>query len=345
MSDRPEPPYAADLRAKGWRFELDHERIEQSDTWALAPAELRPWLLMLWMTAWRQVPCGSLPNDEALIAVRIGMPAKIFAKSRTTLLRGWVEASDGRLYHSFITSMVQAMLDTKDKEKARKAEYRKKMDEDRARKSAGVPRDNDGTDGGRTAESGGRDDTGTSTGTGTGTGLDKGDTPQPPKGGKRRARESADDGLPHGFPEFWAEYPRKDAKADAVKAWKAIRLHIVTDNLEPLMAGLRAWRRNEQWAKDGGKFIPLPATFLRGMRWLDEAVTGRKSGPQLPGAATLFAPKPGTDEYFALHRDAAWWRDAGFPNVYEAHNGGCWDWNAHLFRDGRKLPRDEEAHA
>lgn len=34
-------PYPCDTRAKGWRFELDHERIRQSDTWALAPPEIR----------------------------------------------------------------------------------------------------------------------------------------------------------------------------------------------------------------------------------------------------------------------------------------------------------------
>ncbi len=52
------PPYAADTRAKGWRFELDYEQIEQSSTWALAGPEARPWLLMLWLSAWRQVGIG-----------------------------------------------------------------------------------------------------------------------------------------------------------------------------------------------------------------------------------------------------------------------------------------------
>lgn len=91
-----EAPYPADTRAKGWRFELDHERIQQSDTWALAPAEVRPWLLMLWMTAWVQEPCGSLPKDDLLIAVRIGMPIKTFNKNRDALMRGWWLAADGR---------------------------------------------------------------------------------------------------------------------------------------------------------------------------------------------------------------------------------------------------------
>jgi hypothetical protein len=104
-------PYPADTRAKGWRFEIDHERIEQSDTWSLAGAEVRPWLLMLWMTAWKQTPCGSLSDDDALVAAKMGMPPKAFAKHRAILMRGWWKAEDGRLYHDTIVQRVLSMLD------------------------------------------------------------------------------------------------------------------------------------------------------------------------------------------------------------------------------------------
>jgi hypothetical protein len=110
MSDRP-VPYPSDTRAKGWRFELDLERIDQSDTWALTPLDLRPWLLMLWASAWRQTPCGSLPDDDALIAVRMGMKATVFTKHKATLLRGWWKAVDGRLYHETLVEMVLAKLE------------------------------------------------------------------------------------------------------------------------------------------------------------------------------------------------------------------------------------------
>jgi hypothetical protein len=117
-------PYPADTRAKGWRFELDHERIRQSDTWALSSPELRPWLLMLWMVAWEQTPCGSLPSEDALIAARIGMPAKQWAKSRDILLRGWDVADDGRRYHATVTERVRAMLAKRDKDAKRAAKSR-----------------------------------------------------------------------------------------------------------------------------------------------------------------------------------------------------------------------------
>lgn len=117
-------PYPPDTKPKGWRFELDYERIEQSDTWALAPAELRPWLLMLWFTAWKQTPGGSLPNDDALIAVRLGMPMPMFTEHRNVLMRGWWQADDGRLYHDTLTERVLDMLTKKEKERLRQAEYR-----------------------------------------------------------------------------------------------------------------------------------------------------------------------------------------------------------------------------
>lgn len=117
-------PYPADTRAKGWRFEIDVERIEQSDTWTLAPAAIRPWLLMLWMTAWKQTPCGTLTNDDTLIAARIGMTAKEFAKHRPILMRGWWLAEDGRLYHAALTERVEAMLVKREKDAGRTAARR-----------------------------------------------------------------------------------------------------------------------------------------------------------------------------------------------------------------------------
>lgn len=176
-------PYPADTKAKGWRFELDLEQVMQSDTWALAGPEVRPWLLMLWTTAWQQIPCGSMPSDDVLIAARLGMPIKAFQKAKAVLLRGWWLADDGRLYHDTIASRVHDMLGRKDAERQRKAEYRaRKEAERRLLEIAGEDKDTQcgpkvshGTDMGRTRESGGGD----ATGTGTGTGLDSSNPPPP----------------------------------------------------------------------------------------------------------------------------------------------------------------------
>lgn len=165
MSELPAAPYPADTRAKGWRFELDLEQIDQSDTWALTPPELRPWLLMLWASAWRQAPCGSLPDDDALIAVRIGMKPSVFTKHRGVLLRGFWKASDGRLYHDTISRRVSEMLAARDKDRNRKSAYRERKKAEKNGNDGGVPEVSHGTDDGRTQESSGGDGTRTSTST------------------------------------------------------------------------------------------------------------------------------------------------------------------------------------
>lgn len=171
-------PYPSDTRAKGWRFELDLEQIHQSDTWALAAPEERPWLFMLWTTAWQQTPCGSMPADPKLICARLGMSAKQFAKCSDTLLRGWWPADDGRLYHDTIVNRVVEMLGRKNGERQRKADWRAKKEAEEKLSAANsqqqkpefVPPLSHGTDVGQTWESHGTDDTGTGTGTGLCTG-------------------------------------------------------------------------------------------------------------------------------------------------------------------------------
>lgn len=103
-----EPPYPADTSVVGSRFPLDLPRMTASNTWTLAAPtpELRPWLLMLWAISWTQVPAGAYDDDDALIAARIGMPLTMFKTYRSTLMRGWWKASDGRLYHNIVSELV-----------------------------------------------------------------------------------------------------------------------------------------------------------------------------------------------------------------------------------------------
>ena len=164
-------PCPADTRAKGWRFELGMERARQSDTWAIAAPDARPWLLMLWATAWEQTPCGSLPDDDELIAARIGMPAKLFAKHRAILLRKWWLADDGRLYHAVLVQRVLEMMKTRRSESDRKAAARareaSRMADGVTQESGAVPVMSHGTTAGLHPESG----------TGTGTGTKESQTP------------------------------------------------------------------------------------------------------------------------------------------------------------------------
>jgi hypothetical protein len=69
------------------------------------------------------------------------------------------------------------------------------------------------------------------------------------------------------FHAFWAAYPRKVGRKAALKAWQKAK------DRPPIAAVLDAiaWQRTtEQWRKDGGQYIPMPATWLNQGRWADE---------------------------------------------------------------------------
>ena len=127
-----EPPYPKNTRVKGWKFAVDYERINQSDTWALAPPDMRPWLLMLWLTAWQQCPAGSFPDDDALIAARIGMDRRVFVAHKDILMRNWERYSDGRLYHPVLVEQVLNYAEHNRKERERLAAWRDKKKQELA---------------------------------------------------------------------------------------------------------------------------------------------------------------------------------------------------------------------
>lgn len=70
------------------------------------------------------------------------------------------------------------------------------------------------------------------------------------------------------FDSFWDNYPNKKAKKDAVKAWNKIKLN--AELIDLIMVSLENYKKSVDWVKDGGKFIPYPATWLNGERWNDE---------------------------------------------------------------------------
>ena len=69
-----------------------------------------------------------------------------------------------------------------------------------------------------------------------------------------------------GFEEFYAAYPRHDAKADALKAWNQVQ-----PGIDDVLEAIRWQLKSQDHLDKEKRFIPLPATWLRGRRWLDEA--------------------------------------------------------------------------
>lgn len=72
---------------------------------------------------------------------------------------------------------------------------------------------------------------------------------------------------PVGFFDFWQLYPKKVAKPAAIKAW--VKLNPNDETFRKILESVKAQSASPDWLKDGGQFIPHPATYLNGRRWED----------------------------------------------------------------------------
>lgn len=70
------------------------------------------------------------------------------------------------------------------------------------------------------------------------------------------------------FDEFWRLYPKKKSKLDAKKAWRQVKGHTIFEKI--IKAVKMANSSDPQWKKNGGDYIPFPATWLRAGGWDNE---------------------------------------------------------------------------
>jgi uncharacterized protein YdaU (DUF1376 family) len=84
---------------------------------------------------------------------------------------------------------------------------------------------------------------------------------------------------PDGFADFWAAYPRKVARKAAAEAWA--RLAPDEALRGRILAAVEAQKRSPGWLKDGGQYVPHPATWLNKHRWEDEV------GPPAPARSAV----------------------------------------------------------
>ena len=87
------------------------------------------------------------------------------------------------------------------------------------------------------------------------------------------------------FNDFWVPYPRKEAKVKAENAWK----RVPKKEHEKIKADLET----RQWPEK--QYIPLPATYLNGKRWLDESTNVTKviRESSIPKRVHVSAPRQG----------------------------------------------------
>jgi hypothetical protein len=106
---------------------------------------------------------------------------------------------------------------------------------------------------------------------GSGSDPEKGSPPTP----SRKRLATVDPGYSADFEAFWLAFPNKTGKGKAWESWKASK-----PPLERVLATI-AWQiKSPDWTKEGGTFIPMPATWLNQRRWEDEPKRPLAAGPQ-----------------------------------------------------------------
>ena len=260
----------------------------------------------LWWWAIDFAPDGDLSKfDDYEIADAIGYEGKDPAKAKAALISsGFLDNnSDGAItihdWYDYSGQLGDKRIESRKKERDRKAEYRarKKAEAEAGRDTgtspAAVPREKadcpEPVPRDRPTENGTVPPLQYSTGhyrTGhyrTGTGQDRTTPPLPPaSGGIGEGAEP--DAQEKRFDQFWAVYPKKQGKGDALKVWK--RLKPDKALFEQILTSVKAHAsRNPQWKRDGGQYIPNPATWLRQTRWLDE-IPAQEGGAANAGRKT-----------------------------------------------------------
>ena len=72
------------------------------------------------------------------------------------------------------------------------------------------------------------------------------------------------------FDLFWEQYPKKKSKGQAKRTWDKLYKKNKLPSLEILISAIKNQRISVSWKKDGGQFMPYPATWLNAEAWKDE---------------------------------------------------------------------------
>jgi hypothetical protein len=86
-----------------------------------------------------------------------------------------------------------------------------------------------------------------------------------PKSSSEKSREETE--IEQAFESFWSAYPSKVAKPTALKEFKAVKAH---KHMVSILENIDRRKSGDGWQKDGGKWIPNPAKYLKERRWEDE---------------------------------------------------------------------------
>ena len=234
---------------------------------AMSTLQVGAYLLLL-CKAWQAEPPASLPSDDVVLARLSRVELAVWLEIKSGVLALFRPGTDGRLHNKRLRQeydKARQLIETRKRVAASGAAARWKPD------ASSMP------------EASGKQCLGNAIQSQIKTQNQKTEEPPNPQGGtgvgstppqaetltsKKRQRSKSPDGPPpEGFAEFWAAYPAKADKKAAVRAFT--RLAPSPELLAVILAAVARQRAWPKWLKDGGQFVPNPATWLNGSRWED----------------------------------------------------------------------------
>lgn len=84
---------------------------------------------------------------------------------------------------------------------------------------------------------------------------------------KKNDKNEENNTLSVEFDRFWEVYPKKVGKAHAFTAWKKAK---GKPSIDKIIQAVSIQAESTQWQKNGGQYIPNPATWLNQGRWDDK---------------------------------------------------------------------------
>lgn len=104
---------------------------------------------------------------------------------------------------------------------------------------------------------------------------------------RREEKSNTDTSAPQSgaddlFETFWKAYPKKVGKDAARKAFDKRKPN--SSLVDAMLTSIENQKNQDQWIKDGGQFIPHPATWIGQGRWQDGESNVKQYGGLIPGA-------------------------------------------------------------
>lgn len=104
-----------------------------------------------------------------------------------------------------------------------------------------------------------------------------GEPSQKPAGKITNIDDARKQELAEGFSVFWDAYPRKTGEDIASTAWFTLKPS--AELRATIMDALEKHKASQEWADEGGRYIPSPGKWLGERRWRDELTPARPKNP------------------------------------------------------------------